>query len=148
MKALGLLLAAALFALPVTANAQDIRKELGDKKYNEGVENLLMALESGNTGLQRSAVYLLGRFQADRAVIPLLRILRNSTDEKSRIAAAYSLCRIGGGVAQQAVKEAVRFDESRKVRVHSAWYYNLFVREGTFAFVPSEGTDAIASEVK
>jgi len=148
MKALGLIFAAALSMLALSANAQGIRKELGEKKYNEGVENLLTALESDNVGLQRSAIYLLGRFQTDRAVMPLVRILHNSADEKSRIAAAYSLCKIGGGVASQAVVEAVRFDASKKVRLQSAWYYNLFVKEGTFAFVPTTGKDVIAESVK
>jgi hypothetical protein len=148
MKALGLIFAAALSMLAISANAQDIRRELGEKKFNEGVENLLMALESDNVGLQRSAIYVLGRFQSDRAVIPLVRILRNSEDEKSRIAAAYSLCRIGGGVGTQAVREAVRFDASKKVRLQSAWYYNLFVKEGTYAFTTSTAGDMIASETK
>jgi HEAT repeat protein len=148
MKALGFIFAAALLMLAYSANAQDVRKVLDEKKYNEGIENLLMALESDNLGLQRSAIYLLGRFKSDRAVILLVKILHNSADEKSRIAAAYSLCKIGGGVASQAVMEAVRFDASKKVRLQSAWYYNLFVKEGTFAFVPTTEKDVIAESVK
>ena len=146
MKALASYFAAAFLMLAVTANAQDVRKEIGAAKFDQAVANLLVALDSRNPGLTRSAIYILGDFKAEKAVIPLMAALRNSADERTRIAAAYALCKIGQGIGTYAVKQAVRFDDSEKVKMHSAWYFNLLVSSGTFAFIPTETNGTIVAE--
>ena len=146
MKALALFFVAVFLMLAFTANAQDIRKEIGVAKFDQAVSNMLAALDSKNAGLIRSAIYLLGEFKAEKATIPLMAVLHNSPNEKMRIAAAYALCKIGAGVGTYAVKQAVRFDDSEKVKLHSAWYYNLLVSSGTFAFIPTETNGTIVAE--
>jgi HEAT repeat protein len=139
MKTAGTIFVALLIAVVTQARAQDMQKDLGDAKFKRGVENYLVALQSTNDGLRRSAIYGLGQFGAKKATIPLMHVLHSSTDEKSRIAAAWALCRIGESVGTFAVKQAVRFDNSKKVQLHAAWYYNLYVAAGTFAFIPAAG---------
>ena len=146
MKALALFFVAAFLMLAFTANAQDVRKEIGDAKFDQAVANLLVALDSKNPGLTRSAIYRLGEFKAEKAVIPLMAILHTSADEKARIATAYALCKIGAAVGTYAVKQAVRFDDNEKVKLHSAWYYNLLVASGTFAFIPTDTNGTIVAE--
>jgi hypothetical protein len=148
MKALALFFVAAFLMLAFTASAQDVRKEIGAVKYEQAVANLLAALDSKNAGLTRSAIYLLGEFKADKAVLPLMAILRNNADERTRGAAAYALCKIGAGVGTYAVKQAVRFDDSQKVKMQAAWYYNLLVSSGTFAFIPTETNGTIVAEIR
>jgi HEAT repeat protein len=131
----GVIALAIILALPATAN--DLKKELGEAKYDLAVQNLLNGVTSTNDGLRRSAIYQLGELQAEDAVIPLMRVLRSCPDERCRVAAAWALCKIGDERGVYAVKQAVRFDDSQKVQLHSAWYYNLYVSEGTFAFIPS-----------
>jgi len=139
MKTLGTILVALLLAVVVQANAQDFRKELGEAKFKVAVENYLIAIQSPNDGLRRSAIYQLGNMEVQEAAIPLMSILHNSSDEKSRIAAAWALCKIGDAVSTFAVKQAVKFDQSKKVQLHAAWYYNLYVSAGTFVFTPAVG---------
>ena len=146
MKTLGSIFIALLLAVITPATAQDMRKELGDVRYKLGVENGLMALKSPNDGLRRSAIYLLGTLEADDAVIPLMSVLHNSKDEKSRIAATWALSKIGNSVGTFAVKQAARFDESKKVQMHAAWYYNLYVSAGTFVFIPAVGSSTTVAE--
>lgn len=148
MKALGMFLVALLLVVSAEVRAQDAQKSLEGAKFDKAVANYLVALQSPNDGLRRSAIYQLGQFQATRATIPLMAVLRNSTDEKSRIAAAWALCKIGKEVGTYAVKEAVRFDDSKKVQMHSAWYYNLYVAEGTFAFIPAASGSTTIAEVR
>jgi hypothetical protein len=133
----GVIVLAITMALPATAN--NMRKDLGDVKYDQAVKNLLVGVgdEINNTGLRRSAIYMLGQLEAKEAVFPLMKILHSCPDEKSRLAAAWALCQIGDSRGEYAVKQAVRFDESAKVQMHCAWYYNTYVNEGTFAFYPS-----------
>jgi HEAT repeat protein len=136
--------------LIVPASANDLKKELGEARYNKAVENLLVALKDANTndGLRRSAIYQLGELQASDAVIPIMAVLRRCHDEKCRVAAAWALCKIGDSRGEYAVKQAVRFDDSRKVQLHAAWYYNLYVSEGTFAFIPSETAPTQIAELR
>jgi HEAT repeat protein len=148
MKTLGTFFVALLIAVVMQARAQDMQKELGDAKFKKAVENYLVAIQSPNDGLRRSAIYQLGQLEAKEAAIPLMRVLRNSFDEKSRIAAAWALCKIGNSAGTYAVKEAVRFDNSKKVRLHAAWYYNLYVSEGTFAFIPDVGGATTIADVR
>ncbi|MBM4161112.1 MAG: hypothetical protein FJ217_08435 [Ignavibacteria bacterium] len=122
--------------LTCPATADDVKTKIGAAKFDLAVENLLVALKSDNCGLKKSASYMLGELQADKAIIPLMAGLRNAKDDCERIAAAWALCRIGDGRGVYAVKQAARFDNSQKVRSHCAWYYNLYVQSGTFAFTP------------
>jgi HEAT repeat protein len=144
----GVIALAITMALPATAH--DLRKELGEAKYDAAVENLLAGVgdENANCGLRRSAIYMLGELEAREAVIPLMKVLHNCPDEKSRLAAAWALCKIGDARGEYAVKQAVRFDESAKVQMHCAWYYNLYVNEGTFAFYPSSSAPTQIAELR
>lgn len=144
----GVIVLAITMALPATAN--DMRKELGDAKYDRAVQNLLVGIGDGNTnaGLRRSSIYMLGQLESKEAVIPLMRILHSCPDESSRTAAAWALCQIGDGRGEFAVKQAVRFDESSKVKMHCAWYYNLYISDGTFAFYPSVNAPTEIAELR
>jgi HEAT repeat protein len=144
----GAIALAIAMALPATAH--DMRNELGEAKYDRAVQNLLIGVsdENSNSGLRRSAIYMLGELEARQAVIPLMKVLHSCPDEKSRSAAAWALCKIGDFRGEYAVKQAVRFDESSKVKMQSAWYYNLYVNEGTFAFYPSESAPTQIAELK
>ena len=145
MKKLAMLFGAVLFVMTTGANAQAVKDEIGEAKYDNAVANYLVALKSDNDGLRRSAIYMLGQLEAKDAVIPMMKVLRNCRDAKCRIAAAWALSKIGTAVGVYAVKQAVRFDEDLKVKTHAAWYYNLYVSPGTFAFIPSsDGTTQIA----
>jgi len=97
--------------------------------------NLYIGLQSGNSSVRRSAAMQLGRMQSKDAVIPLMSILHDSGDENVRIVAAWALCAIGDPIGVYAVKRAVEFDKSDKVRLQCAWYYENLVRPGTFMFL-------------
>ena len=134
--------------LTLPAPANSIKKEMGEAKYDRAVENLLIGANSINDGLRKSSIHMLGQMEAEDAVIPLMRVLHYNSDEKSRVAAAWALCKIGASRGTYAVKQAVRFDESLTVRMHCAWYYNLYVNEGTFAFNPSVNSPLQIAEMK
>jgi hypothetical protein len=144
----GVIVLAITLVLPLTA--QDMRKELGEAKYDTAVKNLLVGIgdDNANCGLRRSAIYVLGQLKANEALIPLMKVLHSCPDEKSRMAAAWALCQIGNARGEYAVKQAVRFDESAQVKMHCAWYYNIYVSDGTFAFYPSVSTPTQIAELR
>jgi hypothetical protein len=112
--------------LPPTANKAVVEK------------NLLIGLASDNVGLQKSSALMLGKIRADGARIPLMAALHNSCCEDVRMAAAWALCRIGHAFGTTAVKRAVSYDESNRVQVACAWYYENYVQKGTFVFRQAE----------
>jgi HEAT repeat protein len=133
-RILGVVALAIVLALP--ANGSGMKEKIGKVKYDRAVANLLVGIKSDNCGLRKSAAHMLGEMEATDAVIPLMEVLHTCSDEPSRIAAAWALCRIGDGRGVFAVKQSARLDSNRKVQLSCAWFYNLYVRQGTFTFVP------------
>ena len=129
----------ALMVLGATATAfakDDVLPPTADRTAIEN--NLIAGLSVPNAGLQRSCALMLGKIEADRAVVPLLDVLHNNPDENVRIAAAWALCKIGNGVGVYAVRMAVSFDESNAVKTKCAWFYDTYIQKGTFTFSQTE----------
>jgi predicted negative regulator of RcsB-dependent stress response len=87
-----------------------------DSAIIKGEINLLIALNSDNYGLKASAAQILGDIKCEKAVIPLMRILKSSKDENLRIVAALSLYKIQNPRGMFAVQQAIKFDDSKRVR--------------------------------
>jgi hypothetical protein len=91
------------------------------------ITNLMNGINSGNQGLRMSSAYLLGEFKSDEAVIPLMRILKSDENEESRIMAGLSLLKIKDSRGLFAIKQAVKFDESERVRKMCAIFYQDYL---------------------
>ena len=76
---------------------------------------------------------MLGEMGSTKAVVPLMRMLRDSDTESERIVAALALCRIGDGRGVYAVQRAVQFDESKNVQALCAWFHEQYAEGGAFA---------------
>jgi hypothetical protein len=98
-------------------------------------KNLLKGLTSDNRGVRESAAFALGEEKITQAIVPLMKMLRDSEEESSRIVAALSLCRMGEPRGVYAVRMAAKFDASERVRTLCAWFYNQYVKPGSFEFV-------------
>ena len=110
----------ALFAQSgVSPNKESFEVEQGT------VESLIKGLSSDNAGLKSSCAYLLGDLKITQAIIPLMRVLRNDESEEVRISAALALYKIG---TINAVKQAIRFDESERVSKLASNFYSVYLR--------------------
>ena len=79
-------------------------------------KNLVMAINSDNAGLKRSAVYFTGYYKINEAVDPLINLLNSSSADISlKTLAAYSLHRIGSEECIEALKEAVHHNSNKKL---------------------------------
>jgi len=104
----------------------------GDHKNEVGestVASLLMGLNSDNIGLKSSSAYMLGELKISSAVVTLMRVLHNDENEEVRISAALALYKIGTPMAIHAVKQAIKFDDSKRVSKLASKFYNEFMRE-------------------
>jgi len=101
------------------------------KKYEytqNTISSLIEGLKSDNTGLKTSCAYLLGELNVTEGIIPLMRLLRNDESEEVRICAALALYKIGTPISIFAVKQAIRFDESKRVSKLAAKFYDDYLR--------------------
>ncbi|MCX6151775.1 MAG: HEAT repeat domain-containing protein [Ignavibacteriales bacterium] len=99
-------------------------------KVNTNIEaiedNLLEGVSSDNLGLRISSAYYLGEYKTERAVLPLVKMLHSESEESARIQAALSLIKIGNPRGVFMVKQAAKFDESKRVRNFCAKFYNAY----------------------
>lgn len=121
-------------AVSLSANAGDKTLFGSTEKYDRAEATLLAGLMSDNEGLRESSAYMLGELKSDKAVIPLMAMLRCNDCETARIVAALALCRIADPRGLYAVKQAVQFDDNSSVQSRCAWFYNEYVQAGTFTF--------------
>jgi hypothetical protein len=101
------------------------------KQMEACFETLKLGLNSNNLGLQAGCAYMVGEVNCQRSVICLLKILHNSSSEELRILAALSLYKIGDSRGIFAIKQAIKFDESRRVQRICEIFYKAYIQEGT-----------------
>ena len=65
--------------------------------------------------------------KSDEAVIPLMKILKNDENEEARIMAALSLLKIKDSRGIFAIKQAIQFDESERVRKMCSIFYQDYL---------------------
>jgi HEAT repeat protein len=92
-------------------------------------ENLIAGINSDNLGLKTSAAYFLGEYKCEKALYPLMHMLKCENREDVRIVAALALIKIGRAKGVFAVKRAIRFDDSERVRKLCSNFYNAYMEK-------------------
>lgn len=108
------------FIMPTPAKTKIINRDLV-------ISNLINGVNSGNQGLRMSSTYFLGEMKSDEAVIPLMRILKSDENEEERIMAALSLSKIGDSRGIFAIKQAITFDNSERVKKLCSIFYQGYL---------------------
>jgi len=103
-----------------------------DEKYSQIEENYLVGLNSNNIGLRTSCAYFLGEMKSDKAIIPLLKLLRNGETVVSRIIAALSLYKLGSRIGIHRIKGLAQTDKSEKVRRVLDRLYKTYIAKKPF----------------
>ena len=120
-----------IFLLIITLSSNAFAGDNSTKKYEytqNTIASLMEGLNSDNIGLKTSCAYLLGELNVTEGIIPLMRLLRNDESEEVRICAALALYKIGTPISIFAVKQAIRFDESKRVSKLAAKFYYDYLR--------------------
>jgi HEAT repeat protein len=95
-------------------------------------KNLIVALNSDNDGLRKSAVYFAGYYKISDAVEPLINMLNSSTNDVSlKTLAAYSLHEIGDEECLDALKEAANNNSDKRLCIKcKLMYEDLKMKSG------------------
>lgn len=104
-------------------------KNLDEQSYEKYETNLLEGLNSENFGLQFSCAYLLGELRSEKAVLPLVKLLRESTSEDLRIISALSLIKIDSELGIFMVKQGQKFNDNEKTREKCTRFYTAYIME-------------------
>ncbi|HEX2865424.1 MAG TPA: HEAT repeat domain-containing protein [Ignavibacteriales bacterium] len=106
-----------------------VLNEAADKPDTE--EELLDAVKSNDFNIRVNAAFLLGEIKSEKAMIPLLRMLREEETDNAKLMAALSLYKLGNYQSIYALRTAYDFDESPRVKRMCAIFYNTFQRENS-----------------
>ena len=129
MKTYKILLTALVVCFTALAtNAGELPTLTKQINFNEVEANLLAGIEANNQGLFISSTQKLGDIKSEKAVIPLMKVLKSSNDEASRLAAALALYKIGNSKGIYAVKMASKYDDSKRVRTLCDKFYKESLR--------------------
>jgi len=71
---------------------------------------------------------MVGELSCQRSVITLLKLLHDCPSEELRILAALSLYKIGDSRGIFAIKQAIKFDESKRVQRMCEIYYKAYLQ--------------------
>lgn len=108
------------FTTSLLAGSNSANRDAIENNYIEGIK-------SDNQGLKVSAAYFLGEMKSSKAVIPLMRILREDNCDGARLAAALALVKIGDARGIYIVKKAVDFNDCKKVRKMAKHLYASYI---------------------
>ncbi len=111
-------------ATVIMADQKPQPREVIEQNYIEGIN-------SDNTGLKVSSAYFLGEMRSDKAVIPLMAILRGDDCDGARLAAALALVKIGDARGIYMVKKSIDFNDCEKVRKLAKHLYSAYLSGGT-----------------
>ena len=137
MKALAVLFFALIAVQAVQAQSAGFPVE----KKSAIVDNLTVGIKSENTGLHTSASFVLSDLvndgylnaeDASKALIPLLKLLKNGETEEVRIAAALALYQLGDEIGIYQLRGVGKYDDNEKVAiVCKNLYYTYHKLNGT-----------------
>lgn len=91
------------------------------------IKSLMLGIESDNTGLKKSSIYIAGMYELDGVVEALIRQLQKESDPNTRILIALALYKIGNKEGLDAIEELVKNDDNLKVRKMSYAILNQFI---------------------
>ncbi len=123
-KYLSFVLAAlVLFTSVIISQGIDPTNPVVKQKYSVIESNLLQGLKSDTEGLKVSCAYYLGEIKSQKAVLPLMEILRCDNCYAARIVAALSLIKIDNEQGVYMVKRTALFNDKDGVRKMSEKFY-------------------------
>ena len=112
------------FSLLVVQTLSAQEPEFPDNKKSLIVDNLTVGIKSENSGLHTSSALVIYELinesylesdDASKAMIPLLKLLKNGKTEEERIAAAMALFQLGNSIGIYQLRGVAVFDDNEKV---------------------------------
>lgn len=120
-----------LSLLILTAASLSAADNLNKKITNEQIEeNLLIGLQSNNVGLRVSCAYMLGEIQpSEKAILLLMKTLRDDKDERARIMSALTLTKLEDPRGLNIVQRECQYNNNCKTRKMCQRFYSSYLNK-------------------
>ncbi len=120
----------------------EVNKTTPNANTYETIElNRLFGLASDNEGLRVSCAFNLGEMKSQKAVIPLMQLLREGNTLEERVIAALSLVKIGDSQGVYLVSRLAKFSNCEKTRRMCERFYNGFLYQKYLEEHPTKEND-------
>ncbi|HZW39520.1 MAG TPA: HEAT repeat domain-containing protein [Ignavibacteriaceae bacterium] len=117
-------------ALTLTLGYMNVLGQNTDRLHKNGIPNLKQAVQSENTGLKKSAIYMAGKYKIAEMVEPLVNQLAKEDDDNVKVLIALSLYEIGDEKGIDAIQDlAYRENPGRVKRMTEALVYEYYKDE-------------------
>lgn len=135
MRAVKFTILAFLFIISIISFSKSNKAATPINRYEPMETNYIAGLNSGDPGLQVSSAYFLGEMKSREAVLPLLKIFREEKNDNVRLAAAWSLIKIGNSLGTYLVKRECYRGEYEQIRfmLHQLYRDNDFNKHSSIA---------------
>jgi len=118
---------ATVFVLLVLTASLISAQELKEQFDANGVKNLITAINSDNPGLQRSGLYLAGKYKVIDAAESVIAAYDKSETMSSKFLALHVMLQLGDKKSIAKVKEISKFEENETLRTLAYSYYSNVV---------------------
>lgn len=115
-------------ALTLTLGYMNVLGQNTDRLHKNGIPNLKQAVQSENTGLKKSAIYMAGKYKIAEMVEPLVNQLAKEDDDNVKVLIALSLYEIGDEKGIDAIQD-LAYREGRVKRMTEALVYEYYKDE-------------------
>ena len=119
-------------SLTICLFTQTLSQEIEEKNFPQKencIKTLIQGINSDNPGLKAGCITMFGKLCCDRGVVTLLNILHNDPSEELRFLAGLSLYKINDSRGIYAIKQAIRFDKSERVRRLCEKFYKAYLQD-------------------
>jgi hypothetical protein len=119
------------FVLVILVSSQQVFAQ-GSNSMDEELRNKIIqknplkGLCCEDPSMRLDCAFALGEQKCEKAVIPLMKMLREDSDEAVRIVAALSLIKIGDPIGVYLVKRTAKFNDFSKVRELCEKFYTSY----------------------
>ncbi|MGE5437770.1 MAG: HEAT repeat domain-containing protein [Syntrophothermus sp.] len=115
-------------ALTLTLGYMNVLGQNTDRLHKNGIPNLKQAVQSENTGLKKSAIYMAGKYKIAEMVESLVNQLAKEDDDNVKVLIALSLYEIGDEKGIDAIQD-LAYREGRVKRMTEALVYEYYKDE-------------------
>lgn len=113
-----------LAAVILLVTAVSITSAQQEEKIKKGIDNLVVALESDNAGLKRSAVYMIYKYNLTELVELVKEEFKNSDDKAFKIFLARTIYKVGSEKEMTFLRTASQNEKDKDVKTMCAVLYN------------------------
>ncbi len=138
----------AVLLFTTAANCQNSNLSDDEKKHQVVCKNPLKGLQCPDEDIRLDCAFALGKIKSEKAIIPLMKLLREDPSDAVRIVAAQSLIEIGDPRGVFLVGRSAKFNNSERVRNLCDKFYSYYMISESLAKLEDSSTEELTMDIE